>query len=116
MIEYVYGEVVVVKTGRIAHKPEKTVSTKRRQSPLESGEQVMYEIEPAVGDIKWKKWVKDEDLYVIEQPKSSDDIPCDISQYVDGHVVFGDELTDADYLKKSFHVKGDYQSDDSQDE
>ena len=83
MIEYVFGEIVVVKTGRIARKQSgaDTSSTKRRPKLKDEENQVMYEIEPAAGDIKWKKWVKDEDLYVIEQhitPSSTIVIPNQI--------------------------------------
>lgn len=60
---YVFEGTLVQKTGRRAVK-SKTDVGRRRSAPVP--DQYVYEIEPVEGDIKWKKWVKEDDLYIVE--------------------------------------------------
>ena len=107
MIEYVFGEIVVVKTGRIARKQSggDTPIAKRRPKLKDEENQVMYEIEPAAGDIKWKKWVKDEDLYVIEQhipPTTSIDNASQV-----GDTIINSDVSINDYVKNMLQQTND---------
>jgi hypothetical protein len=106
LIEYVFGEVVVVKTGRIARKQSSDSTTKRRpKTHISQNDSVMYEIEPAMGDIKWKKWVKDEDLYVIEQHISPPSVIDNLDQKGD-NLLSGD-VSINDYVKNMLQQADD---------
>lgn len=61
--QYVYDGTLVKKTGRRAVKQKPDNSNRRRS--VNAPDQYVYEIEPAESEIIWKKWVKEEELYVI---------------------------------------------------
>lgn len=62
---YIYDNIEVKKTGRIAQKKQKQKTTRSNRTPII--EDVVFEITPSDPENgHWKKWVKDTDLYIIK--------------------------------------------------
>lgn len=74
-MEYVYNGKLVRKTGRTASKPGK-VSNRRNTGPVTS--LILHEIESIDDPIKWKEWVKEDDLYVVHSVEDSDNNSEDV--------------------------------------
>lgn len=62
--QFVYKGKMVRKTGRTATKQIKD-KPNRRSTIEQASPPIVYEIEPSEGDIEWKEWVSDTELYVI---------------------------------------------------
>jgi len=66
--KFVYDNMEVVKTGRIAVKDKAPKSNRSDRTPTKQDD-TLYEIQPAdPEDGSWKKWVRNIDLFkIIEQ-------------------------------------------------
>lgn len=62
--EYVYMSTTVVKTGRTASRQINRPNA-RRNTPIIT--EILYEIAPSDPDLSWVKWVKQEELFVINK-------------------------------------------------
>ena len=68
MDEYVYNGKLVRKTGRVASKQGKP-SGRRNTGP--AVDLTLYEVESVDDVVKWKEWVRLQDLYVVHPTDSN---------------------------------------------
>jgi hypothetical protein len=62
---YVYEDIEVKLTGRVATRQGKRAVSRSEAKAIET----LYEIEPVDPLVKWLKWVRIDQLFEIEPPK-----------------------------------------------